>query len=96
MIYVLRYGFQDDDGHVYFDETEVELFSTESAAEKRIIEIGKEWYHEHESEIPQERTFDDIFETTESMAQFFVDLEYKRDMPSILFGITKESVTKDE
>lgn len=95
MIYVLRYGFQDNGEHVYFDETEVELFSTKSAAEKRIIEIGKKWYHEHESEIPQERTFDDIFETTESMAEFFVDLDYECNMPSILFGITKESVKKD-
>lgn len=96
MVYVLKYAFQDNNGRVYFDETEVELFSTKAAAEKRILEIGKEWHHEHESEIPQERTFDEIFESTESMADFFIELDFVHSTPSILFDITEKTVAKRE
>jgi hypothetical protein len=72
-VVVLTWGKQDEVGRVFYDDTHVELFKTEEAAEARALELGKEF-------VPEASN-------TEELAEGLIELE-DNDVPSMLFDIS--------
>lgn len=69
---VLTWGKQDEMGRVFYDDTHVELFKTEEAAQARALELGREF-------VPEASN-------TEELVEGLIELDDK-EIPNMNFDI---------
>lgn len=97
-MFILKYGFQTESRQVIFGNIETEFFTTREKAEKRILTIAKNWYREHQLDLPYEIDPVKMFQSVTTLSANLICLEYDYDMPSFLFEIKEINIknTSDE
>ena len=82
-VFVLKYGEQDAEGRVFFDDTTTKIFASEEAAQKHILEYAKEYFERNP--LPEYLSHLE-FHDTESLAEMLITLDDEA-IPSFVFDI---------